>query len=164
MQRRHWLMVLSLFALLLPAARQASATPPDQQKAADAQAAAVVDKELVKPLTAKEERQDRFSRAYIPPHARRVRVLDSPRATDGRGAEFVTFAVDERSGRYARRPAADPTGWRSDAIVGCVYPARGEVFIKRGDKFFAAALLLGRKTAAADDTVCHAAPARTAKD
>ena len=41
-------------------------------------------------------------------------------------------------------------------IVGCVYPARDEIFIKRGDKFFGAGLLLGRKTAAADDTVCRA--------
>ena len=80
---------------------------------------------------------------------------------DGRGAEFVTFAIDERSGKYARRPADDPAGWRADAIVGCVYPARGEVFVKRGDKFFGARLLLGQKTAAADDSVCRPAPARS---
>jgi hypothetical protein len=118
----------------------------------------VVDEQLVKPLTAKEAHRDRFSRAYHPPQARRVRVLDREPSADGRGAEFVAFAVDERSGRRAAR-AADDAGWRKDAIVGCVYPARAEVYVKRGDKFFAAGLLLGQKTAAADDTVCRPAPA-----
>jgi len=84
-----------------------------------------------------------------------VRVLDHQASTDGRGAEFVAFAVDEHAGRLPAR-AADDSHWRKDAIVGCVYPARDEVFIKRGDKFFGAGLLLGQKTAAAD-AVCRAA-------
>ncbi len=125
-----------------------------------AEATAVVEKQLVKPLGEKEARRSRFSRAYIPPQARRVRVLDPSRSTDGRGAEFVAFAVDERSGVLARKAADDSGRWREDAIVGCVYPARDEVFIKRGDKFFAASLLLGQKTAAADDAVCRPAPPR----
>jgi len=154
----------------LPTARKASAKSPDSpdveaQQAieikptakADDTAAAVVDKQLVKPLAQKEAGRNHFSRVYIPPQARRVRMLDRERSTDGRGAEFVAFAVDESSGRYAQ--ADDSRHWRKDAIVGCVYPARDEVFIKRGDKFFGAGLLLGRKTDAADDTVCHAAPA-----
>jgi len=179
------LLVLPLFALLSPTARTASGTPPDTQNApppslartqaqrpievkptaeanaeATAVAAAVVDKQLVKPLAQKEAGRSRFSRAYIPPRARRVRVLDRERSTDGRGAEFVAFAVDEASGVFARRAADDSRGWRKDAIVGCVYPARDEIFIKRGDKFFAAGLLLGRKNAAADDTVRRPAPTR----
>jgi hypothetical protein len=127
---------------------------------AAAEAAAVVEKQLVKPLAAKEAGRSRFSRSYIPPQARRVRVLDRERSTDGRGAEFVAFAVDERSGGLARRADGD-SGWRKDAIVGCVYPARDEIFIKRGDKFFGAGLLLGQKTAAADDAVCRPAPTRS---
>jgi hypothetical protein len=115
-----------------------------------------VEKQLVKPLADKESRRSRFSRAYLPPQARRVRVLDRQRSTDGRGAEFVAFAVDERSGVLAG-PAADDSGWRKDAIVGCVYPTRDETFVKRGDKFFRAGLLLGQKTPAADDTVCRPA-------
>jgi hypothetical protein len=142
-------------ALLLPTARRASATPPD----AEAAAAAVVEKQLVKPLGEKEARRNRFSRSYIPPQARQVRVLDGERATDGRGAAFVAFAVDERSQVLVPRGADDARRWRKDAIVGCVYPAEGEVFIKRGDKFFAARLLLGQKTAA-DDTACRPATAR----
>ena len=123
-----------------------------------AEATAVVESRLVKPLAEKEARRNRFSRAYIPPQARRVRVLDGKRSTDGRGAEFVAFAVDERARGFAARAADDSGRWREDAIVGCVYPAREEVFIKRGDKFFGAGLLLGQKTAAADDAVCRPAP------
>jgi hypothetical protein len=161
----------------LPTARPASATPPDTQKAAPpspaqtgaertiqieptADAATVVETRLVKPLAEKEARRNRFSRAYIPPLARRVGVLDRARSTDGRGAEFAAFAVDERSGRLAIRSAGDSSGWRKDAIVGCVYPARDEIFVKRGDKFFGAGLLLGKTTAAADDAVCRPAPTR----
>jgi len=150
-------LVLPVCALLLPIARTASATPPDKPAAT---AAAVVDAQLVRPLAAREAKQSRFSRSYIPPQARRVRVLDDERSTDGRGAEFVPFAVDERSAGAARRAADDADRWRNDAIVGCVYPARDEVFIKRGDKFFAAGLLLGQKTAPAGDAVCHPAAAQ----
>ena len=168
MQRRHLILVLPLFALLLPTSRRASATPPDKQSAAPpspakpmADATAVVEKQLVKPLAEKEAKRNRFSRAYIPPQARRVRVLDPSRSIDGRGAEFVAFAVDERSRAFVPRAADDSGRWRDDAIVGCVYPARDEVFIKRGDKFFGAGLLLGQKTAAAEDAACRPAPMRS---
>ena len=182
MHRRHLLLVLPLVALLLPSARRASATPPDKQSAATpaparaeaprpveskpvaevaaVEAAAVVERQLVKPLGEKEARRSRFSRAYLPPQARRVRVLDRQRSTDGRGAEFLAFAVDERPRGFAPRAADDSGRWREEAIVGCVYPARDEVFIKRGDKFFGAGLLLGQKTAAADEAVCRPAPTR----
>lgn len=126
-----------------------------------AQAATVVDNQLLKPLAAKEARRTRFSRGYIPPEARRVRVLDRQLSTDGAGAQFLAFAVDERSGRLTRRAAGDPAGWRTGAIVGCVYPARGEVFVRRGAKFFHAGLLLGQKVPAAGDAVCRSAPARS---
>jgi hypothetical protein len=144
------LIALPLVALLLPIARPASATPPDPAKT-------LVETRLVKPLAQKEARRSRFSRGYVPPQARRVRILDGQRAKDARGAEFVAFAVDERSAVFGRRAADDASGWRADAIVGCVYPAREEVFIERGGKFFGAALLLGQKTAAADETICRPA-------
>jgi hypothetical protein len=133
--------------------------PIEGKPAAEVEAAAVVEKQLLRPLTQKEAKQDRFSRAYIPPQARRVRILDQERSTDGRGVVFVAFAVDARSRMLARK-AGDDSGWRKDAIVGCVYPARDEVFIKRGDKFFGAGLLLGQKTAAAAEEVCRPAPTR----
>ena len=136
--------------------------PTNPVAGVEARAAAVVEKQLVEPLAAKEARRSRFSRAAMPPLARRVRVLDRERSTDGRGAEFVSFAIDVSSGVFARRAADDSHGWRKDAIVGCVYPARDEIFIKRGDKFFGAGLLLGKKTAAADDMVCRPAPVAVA--
>jgi hypothetical protein len=148
----------------LPNARTASATPPDKP-AADAQAAAVqakaeIDKQLVKPLANKEAHQSRFSRAYIPPQERRVRVLESEGSTDSRGAEFLTFAVDERRGAFASRGETDAQRWRESEIVGCVYPARAEVFFKLGTQYFAPTLLLGKRTPAADAAVCR--PARVA--
>jgi hypothetical protein len=132
----------------------------DSVAKANATAAAVVEERLVRPLAAKEASRSRFSRAYIPPQARRVRVLDPGQSTDGRGGEFVAFAVDERSGGIARQAADDARTWRKDVIIGCVYPARSAIFIKRADKFFGAALLLGQKTAAADDTICRPAPTK----
>ena len=179
MHARHLTVVLPLFAILLPAAPGVSATPPDQPSAAPtapartqrpteatpkagADATAVVDKQLVQPLTLKEAKQDRFSRAYVPPQARRVRILDDQPSTDGRGAAFVAFAVDARP-RLLARKAADDADWRKDAIVGCVYPTRDEVFIKRGDKFFGAGLLLGRRTAPPDAAVCRPAAMGTHK-
>ena len=157
MHRRHLLIVLPIFALLFPTARKASARPPDTQikPTAEATATAVVEKRLVTPLAEKEERRISFSRAYIAPLARRVRVLAREQSTDGHGAAFVPFAIDESFGGFSRRADNETRRWRKDVIVGCVYPARDEVFIKRGDKFFAAGLLLGKKTAAADDTVCR---------
>jgi hypothetical protein len=126
-----------------------------------AQAAAVVETQLLKPLAEREARRSRFTRASIPPRVRQVRVLDRERSTDGRGAEFAPFAVDERSVVFARQVADDSTRWRKDAIVGCVYPLRGEIFIKRGDKFFGASLLLGKKTLAADEMVCRPEPRKS---
>lgn len=181
MCRRPLLLVPSLFVLVSLTARNASATPPDTRAApaqapsraevagrppramegktpAEAEATAVVEKQLVTPLVAKEQRRNRFSRAYLPPHARRVRILDRVSSTDGRGAAFVAFAVDERSVGFTLDAADDGSGrWRKDAIVGCVYPARGEIFIKRGEAYFAASLLLGQKTAAAGEAVCRPA-------
>ena len=127
-------------------------------------ATAVVEKRLVTPLAEKEERRISFSRAYIAPLARRVRVLDREGSTDGRGAAFVPFAIDESVGVFSRRATTDSRRWRKDVIVGCVSPARDEVFIKRGDKFFAAGLLLGKKTAAADDTICRPAHSPSASN
>jgi hypothetical protein len=179
MRPRHLLFFLPVLALLSPAARGASATPPDKQSAtppapahadtqrpseitptAEGQAYAVIEKQLVKPLSQREGRGSRFSRAYIPPQARRVRVTDHQPSTDGRGAEFVAFAIDERSALIMHRGNDDADPWRKDEIVGCVYPARDEVFIKRGDKFFGAGFLIGRRTPAADAAVCRPALTR----
>lgn len=146
---------------MLVTASLASATP------SEADAKAIVQKALIKPLTAKEERHSRFSRAYMPPQARRVRVLDEKALTDSKGAEFMSFAVDSKSGfaglddldddADADKAARAEKAWRKDVITGCVYPDSGEVFVKRGGKFFGGGLLLGKKSSAAAEHVCVSA-------
>ena len=174
MRRRPLLLVPSIcvlpLALSLALAPTAWATSSEARVAmppapavADAEATALVERRLVRPLGEKEKRRSRFSRAYIPPRARRVRIVDRVRSVDSRGGEFVAFAVDDRSGGFALEAGDRPGRWRRDAIVGCVYPARDEIFIKRGDEFFTPGLLLGKKTAAADPTVCRPAPAAASR-
>ena len=123
-----------LLALLLPAAglrrrrltsraqrppRRPEGPPREIKPMADA--TAVVEKQLVKPLAEKEARRSRFSRAYIPPQARRVRVVDHERSTDGRGAEFLPFAVDERPGRSPPGPPTTPAaGARMPSSAACI--------------------------------------------
>jgi hypothetical protein len=140
-------------------ARTEAPHPVENKPTVDAEA--VVDKQLIKPLVKREAKQDRFSRAYIPPQARQVRIIDRQPSTDSRGAQFVAFAVDQRPRLFGSKAGDDRYPLRKDVIVGCVYPVRDEVFIKRGEKFFGAGLLLGQR-APADDSVCRAAttPAR----
>ncbi len=128
----------------------ASASPSEQE------AEAVIKKQLIAKLTAKEERHSRFSRAYIPPQVRRVRVTDEVAKTDEKGGEFMTFAVDAHHGFAEEAPAADSKDWRKDSIVGCVYPESGEIFVKKNDKYVSSAMLLGKKASAAPEHVCVA--------
>lgn len=80
----------------------------------------------------------RFSRVRVPPVERRARVLQDNPSFDGSGRAFVPFAVDVRFGE----------SWRENEIVGCAYVQSGEVFVKRGDGFRPAEVLLGKKVAA----------------
>lgn len=106
-------------------------------------------KKLLGPLAAKENEFSKFSRARLPPQERRLRLQQA--AVDKSGATFVAFAVDSRHG------FADLEGaWRAGTIVGCVYPGRDEVFIRRGHEVRPAAMLLGKKTKAAPATTCTA--------
>lgn len=144
--------MLALFAfaptlLALPASAE-------EPHAVDAKAAtAVVQRVLIKPLAAKEDDQSRFSRARLPAQQRRVR-LDGELHKDAGGNSFVTFAVDARHGVVA---ANDESSWRRDAITGCVYVDRGEVFVKSGDRFRPAAFLLGKNLKPAAEQTCQEA-------
>jgi hypothetical protein len=109
----------------------------------------VVQKKLLGPLAVKENEHSKFSRARLPPQERRLRLQQA--AVDKDGATFVAFAVDSRHGF-----ADSEDAWRADTIVGCVYPGRDEVFIRRGDEVRPAAMLLGKKTKAAPATTCAA--------
>jgi hypothetical protein len=131
----------------------ASETPPTVS------AASAVQKRIVEPLADKENHQSRFSRVLMPPQVRRVRILDWVPTADAQGARFLTFAIDARFGLRAKETDSEE-GWRKDAITGCVYPDTGEVFVRRGETYYPAAMLLGKTTKAAPDRVCRSAPAQ----
>jgi len=104
---------------------------------------------IVKPLD--ERAGSRFSRARPAPHERRVRVPQAALSRDKHGREFVPFSVDVRFGRGE---------WQRDDIVGCAYRASGSLFVKLGEAYFPAALLLGKKVDPVPG-VCEAAAARS---
>ena len=118
-----------------PAAQKASPRAPENPEVASATDA--IDRELLEPLGDKEAGQAEYSRAYVPPHDRTARILDSKPRADADGHGFLTFTVDEsRSGGKVVR---------KDTIGGCVYPDSGKVFVGRGGVFYPAGLLLGKK-------------------
>ena len=103
---------------------------------------------LVAPLAEYEANRSRFSRARMPPGERRVRVTQVTPAVDAAGRPFMAFAIDVRWGGAE---------WRENDIVGCAYMKSGELFVKRGEDFRSAAILLG-KPADPVAGVCKAAP------
>jgi hypothetical protein len=154
---------LSLLALLLfshttfaePTA--ASGSPPEAKTAQAKTAQALVSRELTQPLAAKESQRSRFSRAAAPQRQLRVRILDEQPSKDAQGIAFVRFAVDARYG--FRAPGDDDgSGWRLDTFVGCAYPDRSQVFVKKGDEYRPAAFLLGKNVKAAAETTCQPVP------
>jgi hypothetical protein len=149
---------LSMLAILLfshttfaepPAASGAS---PDAKTAQAKAAEALVGRQLIQPLAAKENNRSRFSRASLPAQARRVRVLDEHK--DALGATFVRFAVDARHG-FANDD--DNSRWQLATITGCAYVDRSEVFVKKGEQYRPAAFLLGKNVKAAAESTCQPA-------
>jgi hypothetical protein len=63
-------------------------------------------------------------------------VTQTTVSRDKQGREFVPFSVDVRFGNGE---------WQHDDVVGCAYRASGNLFVQRGDAYFPAALLLGKK-------------------
>jgi hypothetical protein len=104
---------------------------------------------IVKPLA--ERAGSRFSRSRPPPHESRVRVTQATLSRDKQGREFVPFSVDVRFG------SGD---WQRDDIVGCAYRASGSLFVRLGEAYFPAALLLGKKVDPVPG-VCAAAAERS---
>lgn len=105
---------------------------------------------LLKPLSEKEKSRSKFSRARLPPHERRVRVTQTSPTVDPSGRAFLAFAVDVRYGEE----------WHENDIVGCAYPKTGALFVKRGDEFRPAEVLLGTNAEVAAG-VCVAAKAKS---
>jgi hypothetical protein len=109
-----------------------------------------VEKGLVEPLAQKEKERSRFSRARMPPQERRVRVTQAAVALDASGRAYMAFAVDVRRG----------TEWHENDVVGCAYTQTGALFVKRGDEYRPAEILLGKDVDVASG-VCTPAKARS---
>jgi hypothetical protein len=107
-----------------------------------------VDEGIVSPVVEREG--SRFKRVRPPPRERRIRVTGAALMRDKQGRDFIPFAVDVRF-------ASD---WQLNDIVGCAYRVSGDLFVKLGDAYFPAAVLLGKRVAPAGG-VCQAAPARS---
>jgi len=103
---------------------------------------------LVAPLTEYEANRSRFSRARMPPGERRVRITQVTPSVDAAGRPFMAFAIDVKWGGDE---------WHENDIVGCAYTKGGEIFVKRGDDFRPAAILMG-KPGDSVAGVCKAAP------
>ena len=148
---RNRLFVLATLVLTSSLASAGSKAEPNP-------AVALVTDQVVQPLAAKDDSRSKFSRARLPPSERRVRLLEE-KQQDSAGNTFVTFAIDQRHG-WAND---EKEGWTKAAITGCVYPSRGEVFIKRGKAFHPAAAAVGKKTKAAPESTCVGAPQVSAR-
>jgi hypothetical protein len=153
---------LSMLALLLfsrttfaePTA--AGGSPPDAKNPQAKTAQALVSRDLIQPLAAKESKRSRFSRASLPVQARRVRILDEQPSKDARGNAFVRFAVDAHHG-FAAPVDGDESRWQLATITGCAYLDRSQVFVKKGEEYRPAAFLLGKDVKAAAETTCQPA-------
>ena len=164
--------ILTLASLLAPTLVFAQQPAPDADKAPVApivaKAEQAIAKDLITPLAAQERQRSRFSRARLPATARRVRVLDSTEKKDAKSQTFVTFAVDARHGRYdfddeELAQIKKDDGWRKDTITGCVYLESGEVFVKKGETFRAAGIMMGKKVKEAPEHTCRASEGELAK-
>jgi hypothetical protein len=161
--KRLSMLAILLFSSTTFAEPEASGAAPEANvavvKSAEAKTAlALVSHDLIEPLAVKETSRSKFSRARLPAQERRVRILDDHARKDARGVAFVRFAVDARHGYQAD----DESKWRRDAITGCVYLDRSQVFIKQGNQFRPAAFLLGKNLKPAAETTCQPAPAQLA--
>jgi hypothetical protein len=134
------------FADPAPASDAAPAATTAEAKTAEA----LVVRDMVQPLAKHEQRRSRFTRAPLPPEARRVRILDDQAHKDAAGAGFLRFAIDARHGSVAVKAA-----WRLATITGCVYPDRNQIFVQRGDEYRPAAFLLGKNLKAVAETTCR---------
>ena len=109
-----------------------------------------VEKGLLEPLAQKEKERSRFSRSRMPPQERRVRVTQTAVTLDASGRAYMAFTVDVRRG----------TEWQENELVGCGYTQTGALFVKRGDAYRPAEILLGKDVDVAPN-VCTPAKARS---
>ena len=152
--------LLSSLTLILFADFAAAKDPDAAPQASTATARkmhALLQDTLLKALQLRDEERGSFSRAKMPSMARRVRVLDDAALRDKEGVGFVQFAIDTAR----RRGSSD---WKKNSVVGCVYVDSGDIYVKRGDTYHSARVLLGKKEPQAPAHVCQAAPSTAALD
>ncbi|MBL7685658.1 MAG: hypothetical protein JNK65_06465 [Deltaproteobacteria bacterium] len=113
----------------------------------------ILEKKLLDPLRKKESERSKFSRALLPPTGRKIRIENNTPQTDPQGHSFISFSIDENRG-YAVNPQKSDHQWLKNAIVGCMYPASGEVMVKRGNVFYPASILWGAQVTTAS-LVCQ---------
>ena len=145
---------LCLATLLL--ATVAFATPPASEGDARKRAEALVERNLLQPLAAKEKERSRFSRVERPARVRRARVVDPEPRKDRAGATFMAFTVEAKHGLGDAR-------WSEDPLEGCVYLESGKVFVRRVDGHLPAEALLGKRMPPAAEHVCQAEAASAAR-
>ena len=138
--------VLSAFAVVLnlvPSLAMADEPSPS------AQVQTRVEEGLIKPLAEREKSTSRFSRARMPPRERRARVIQPSPARDKSGRQFMAFAVDVRYG----------SEWHENDIVGCAYLDNRALFVKLGEEYRPASVLLGQSGDAVPGVCVVARPA-----
>ena len=79
-----------------------------------------------------------------------MRVTQTAVTLDASGRPYIAFAVDVRRGAE----------WQDNDVVGCGYPQTGALFVKRGDGYRPAEILLGKDVEVAP-SVCT--PAKAAR-
>lgn len=149
-------LLFSLTSLANEPAAPSTSPPPTTMTtttAAEAEALAIVNKALLRPLRERDGRSTMMSRARVSPMERRARMTDTAPRLDDKGDAFFAFAFDERHGRFDDVDAVDGR-WQKDTIVGCVYPATEKLYIKRGDRYVPASTLLGKKPVKVPDHAC----------
>lgn len=107
--------------------------------------AELIDKQLVVPLSKREGKRSKFSRAALPPLVRRVRVQETL-LTDVHGDPFVRFSIDHR---YFG--SGEEEEWQKDRIVGCVYPNQRKVLVQYDGAHLPARVMLGQDVQAQPD-------------
>ena len=93
-----------------------------------------IEADFLKPLLAHDQNTSRFSRMRPPPRERRVRMPQQTPSLDASKRAFLPFAID---GKYSGGT------WEENQITGCVYPDKGDMFVKIGDGYRPASFLLG---------------------
>ncbi len=103
--------------------------------------------DFMQPLAAHDKETSQFSRMRMPPRERRLRMTSTTPAVDQAGQAFFTFTVDGRAGKGA---------WHENDFTGCVYPEKGDIFVKL-DGYRPASVMLGTAGDVVPN-VCKAAP------